>query len=78
MALHQYSVRIKYGTNIPSPLAFSALTTCAQFIRWQIVAAFDIITELALLGVSVFLVGALQLSLHKKFVVIFAFALRLP
>ncbi|KFY95000.1 hypothetical protein V498_03592 [Pseudogymnoascus sp. VKM F-4517 (FW-2822)] len=48
------------------------------FVRWQVVLAFDIITELALVGSSVYLVQDLQVPLGKKIVVVLAFALRLP
>ncbi|KFZ03048.1 hypothetical protein V502_11277 [Pseudogymnoascus sp. VKM F-4520 (FW-2644)] len=47
-------------------------------VRWQVVLAFDIITELALVGNSVYLVQELQVPLGKKIVVVLAFALRLP
>lgn len=50
----------------------------AKLVRWQVVLAFDIITELALVGNSVYLVQELQVPLGKKIVVVLAFALRLP
>ncbi|KAE8446753.1 hypothetical protein EG329_011658 [Mollisiaceae sp. DMI_Dod_QoI] len=45
------------------------------FLRWQIVAAFDIVMECALLAVSSFLVGGLQLSKYKKIIIAIAFRL---
>ncbi|OBT57700.1 hypothetical protein VE04_01952 [Pseudogymnoascus sp. 24MN13] len=47
-------------------------------VRWQVVLAFDIITELSLVGNSIYLVQDLQVPLGKKIVVVLAFALRLP
>ncbi|KFY42604.1 hypothetical protein V495_04422 [Pseudogymnoascus sp. VKM F-4514 (FW-929)] len=46
--------------------------------RWKVVLAFDILTELALVGNSVYLVRDLHVPLGKKIVVVLAFALRLP
>ena len=54
------------------------ILTHVQFVRWQVVAAFDIITEVLLFSTSIYMVKSLQLSLSKKFVVILAFGLRLP
>ena len=48
-----------------------------QLARWQVVTAFDIITELAIFSNSVFLVKGLQLALEKKITVTSAFGLRL-
>lgn len=49
-----------------------------QFLRWQVITAFDVITEVALFATSTYLLFGLQMSLEKKFVVILAFGLRLP
>lgn len=54
------------------------MLTKAKLIRWKVVLAFDIITELALVGNSVYLVQDLHVPLGKKIVVVLAFALRLP
>jgi hypothetical protein len=54
------------------------MLTTAKLVRWQVVLAFDVITELALVGNSVYLVQDLQVPIGKKVVVILAFALRLP
>ncbi|KFY14329.1 hypothetical protein V491_06094 [Pseudogymnoascus sp. VKM F-3775] len=52
---------------------------CSNLLaRWQVVFAFDLITELALVGNSIYLVQDLQVPLGKKIVVVLAFALRLP
>jgi hypothetical protein len=76
MGLHQHWVLGEYG-RILSKFRLH-FTDYLQFLRWQIITAFDIIIELALLGVASYIVGALQLSKYKKSIVIFAFALRLP
>jgi uncharacterized membrane protein len=49
-----------------------------KLVRWDVVGAFDIVTELALFLSSILLVKGLQLSFSKKCVVIMAFAFRLP
>lgn len=54
------------------------MLTMAKLLRWQVTLAFDIITELALVGNSFYLVQDLQVPLGKKTVVVLAFALRLP
>lgn len=50
----------------------------AQLTRWQVVAAFDIVTEVFLLAAAAYIVHGLQLSMWKKTIVIFAFGLRIP
>ncbi len=49
-----------------------------QFVRWQVVAGFDIITELALVSLSAYIVQGLLMTPRKKFMVILAFGFRLP
>lgn len=49
-----------------------------QDVRWQVVTAFDIITELILLALPVHLVWKLQMPLTKKAMIIVAFWIRLP
>ncbi|KAK2753784.1 hypothetical protein FQN55_000147 [Onygenales sp. PD_40] len=47
------------------------------FPRWQFIAAFDIITEIGLASVSIFLVAGVQMAVERKFVVVLAFSSRL-
>jgi hypothetical protein len=47
-------------------------------MRWKVIGAFDIIFELALFGMSIYLVWGLYTSLANKAVVVSAFAFRLP
>lgn len=68
---------LQLGDYTPGLVIICMLTT-AKLVRWQVVLAFDIITELALVGNSVYLVQDLQVPLGKKIVVVLAFALRLP
>ena len=49
-----------------------------QFLRWQVISAFDIVIEMALVGMTVYLVWGLKTSVKKKAVVVGAFAFRLP
>lgn len=48
-----------------------------QFPRWQIITAFDIITEASLAAVSLFLVAGIQMPVIGKIVVVSAFSSRL-
>ncbi|CZT22712.1 uncharacterized protein RCC_08417 [Ramularia collo-cygni] len=50
----------------------------SQDLRWQVVTAFDIITELVLLALPVHLVWNLQMPWTKKAMIIIAFWIRLP
>lgn len=49
-----------------------------QFARWQVVAAFDIISEVGIFGGAVYLLVGLSMALAPKAKVSFAFAFRLP
>lgn len=46
--------------------------------QWAAVTAFDIFTEVALFGMAIHLVWALQIDFRRKTKVVFAFGLRLP
>ncbi|KAM0705577.1 hypothetical protein Q7P35_006936 [Cladosporium inversicolor] len=50
----------------------------SQSVRWQVLTALDIITELGLLALPLQLVWGLQMPWTKKTVLLFAFYLRLP
>ena len=52
--------------------------TAVQFLRWQIIGAFDVVTEAALFGMAIFLVQGLRMPLRLKVFVVGAFAIRLP
>jgi len=47
------------------------------FLRWQIISAIDIITEIALFSVAVYIVQGLQMPLLRKASVVLAFGFRL-
>jgi hypothetical protein len=49
-----------------------------QFLRWQVISAFDIFFELALVVMSIYIVWDLQAALGMKVTVVFAFSMRLP
>lgn len=49
-----------------------------QFLRWQLITAFDVATECILVLLSVFIVLPVQISFLLKCQVVFAFAFRLP
>jgi hypothetical protein len=48
------------------------------FSRWIYVAAVDIATEVAIFGLSIYLVAGLKMALKLKATVVMAFAVRLP
>jgi hypothetical protein len=47
-------------------------------MRWQIITAFDVTTEVVLLALPVQLTWDLQMSLKTKTIVVLAFWLRIP
>jgi len=49
-----------------------------MFVRWKFIGALDILTELALFSISVYLVWGLQMALKSKSIVVAAFGCRLP
>lgn len=52
---------------------------CHNFLlRWQLIAAFDIVIEICLFLLIIYLVWGLQMSRLKKLVVILGFGFRLP
>ncbi|KAH9814262.1 hypothetical protein Tdes44962_MAKER05699 [Teratosphaeria destructans] len=54
-------------------------TSCSsQGARWQVVTAFDVISEVVLLALPVHLVWGLQMPKTKKAMILIAFYLRLP
>ncbi len=52
--------------------------TLMQFLRWQLISAFDIAFELCLVGMTIYLVWSLQTSLETKMTVILSVGMRLP
>jgi hypothetical protein len=53
-------------------------TVSSQFARWQFIGALDIITELALFSISLYLVWGIQMSRNSKSLVVGAFGCRIP
>lgn len=52
--------------------------TVYKFTRWQFITALDIVVEIMLVGLAVFLVHDLRMSFGRKGVVVIAFLFRLP
>ena len=52
--------------------------TNIQLLRWQLISAFDVITEFIMLTLIIGLVFNLQMTFKKKFIVVLGFAFRLP
>ncbi|EGC47882.1 conserved hypothetical protein [Histoplasma capsulatum var. duboisii H88] len=61
----------------PRPWLDASSHCAAMFPRWQIITAFDIITEASLAAVSLFLVAGIQMPVIGKIVVVSAFSSRL-
>ncbi|CAI6335550.1 unnamed protein product [Periconia digitata] len=54
-------------------------STCTNFFaRWVVIAVLDAIIELALVGVSIYIVSDLQMALKSKLIVVGAFSWRVP
>lgn len=51
---------------------------CSQILRWKVVTAFDVATEVLLNLMSVIIVLPVQLTFRMKFNVVLAFLFRLP
>ena len=49
-----------------------------QVRRWQLISAFDVITEIIILVLIIGLVVNLQMPFRKKFMVVLGFTFRLP
>ncbi|EHY58391.1 hypothetical protein HRR83_007243 [Exophiala dermatitidis] len=49
-----------------------------QFLRWQLITAFDVATECVLVLLSIFIVWPVQMAFYMKSQVVLAFAFRLP
>jgi len=53
------------------------MTNSQQFLRWQIIAAVDIVVEVLLVCLSIYLVHDLKMATSRKAAVVFAFLFRL-
>lgn len=62
----------------PQPWIFIGVRCEDLFIRWQAITAFDLLTELLLFGISLYMLHGLTFKCTKKLIVLSAFALRLP
>ena len=76
---------ITIGANCTNLVSFSILSTRwireptnIQLLRWQLISAFDVITEFIMLTLIIGLVFNLQMTFEKKFIVVLGFAFRLP
>jgi hypothetical protein len=49
-----------------------------QFLRWQLITAFDVLTECILILLSIVIVLPVQIAFVLKCQVVLAFAFRLP
>lgn len=59
-------------------LEYIPILISMQFLRWQLITAFDVATECILVIVSIMIVWPVQLLLPLKCQVVLAFAFRLP
>lgn len=49
-----------------------------QELRWKLITAFDVLSELMMFGMLVYLIWGLQMAMSRKVVIVGAFACRLP
>lgn len=54
------------------------LLTRLQIVRWDIISSLDIVSEVVLFAMSIFLVKDLKMDFSRKAFVVGAFGLRLP
>ncbi|KAB5513114.1 hypothetical protein GE09DRAFT_1163525 [Coniochaeta sp. 2T2.1] len=69
---------ISLRCQVAEPWLFVAVQCPGLRARWQTVFAFDVVSEVSLLLIAIYIMYGLQLALRKKLVVIFAFGLRIP
>ena len=61
-----------------SGVSDQAANRALQATQWAGIGTFDVITELAIFSVSVYMVSTLQMSFKSQAIVVFAFGCRLP
>jgi len=66
------------GTSCRKSGRESFLLTRLQFLRWQLITAFDVVTECILILLSIVIVLPVQIAFVLKCQVVLAFAFRLP
>ncbi|PGH16039.1 hypothetical protein AJ79_02019 [Helicocarpus griseus UAMH5409] len=71
------TLTISIRTPIDKPWRLLNKDPVNVLLRWRIVGALDILTELALSALSVFLVWSLQMPIRNKLIVVTAFSFRL-
>ncbi|KAH8755894.1 hypothetical protein F5882DRAFT_367530 [Hyaloscypha sp. PMI_1271] len=70
---------ISLRCNVRNPWTDITSDQCpSMLVRWQVITAFNIISEVAIFGMSFFLVEGLRMPLSQKAIVIAAFGIRLP
>ncbi|KAG8160714.1 hypothetical protein KVR01_008978 [Diaporthe batatas] len=62
----------------PQPWIVIGVECRDLIIRWQAITAFDVVVELLLFGISLYMLHGLNFRTTKKLIVLSAFALRLP
>ncbi|KLJ07956.1 hypothetical protein EMPG_16572 [Blastomyces silverae] len=70
-------VLISLGCDHSRPWTDISSSCAGVFPRWQFIGAFDIITEIGLSSVPLFLVAGIQMRTSRKIVVVLAFSSRL-
>lgn len=55
-----------------------SMTDSSQLLAWQVITAFNVVIEVILLAIPVWLVWGLQTDLRRKFTVVAVFWLRVP
>ncbi|KAK2756670.1 hypothetical protein FQN54_005115 [Arachnomyces sp. PD_36] len=71
------TVAIAVRCNLEHPWVSYSEQCPNLFLRWKVIGAFDIITEVALIALSMLLVWGLRMRVSSKLTVVFAFSFRL-
>ncbi|KIY02762.1 uncharacterized protein Z520_01227 [Fonsecaea multimorphosa CBS 102226] len=71
-------VAVSVNCSVPGFIQGDRAQCGDQFLRWQLITAFDVATECILVLITVFVVWPVHLALSMKFQVVLAFAFRLP
>jgi len=77
-SLDRYHIWVHKSSQSPQNTYTTPMLIVLKFARWQFVTALDVIAEVSLFLISVYLVWSIQMSLKSKSIVISAFGCRLP
>ncbi|KAM5471699.1 hypothetical protein MferCBS49748_001870 [Microsporum ferrugineum] len=74
-----FFIRIYIRSDINGPFGLDdSVVGIGSELRWQVITAFDVMTELLIFGMLVYLIWGLQMVMSRKVIIVSAFACRLP